>query len=375
MSMRASRRRQSLFSNVQLLEIAKQQQTVLPYAVHVLAGICKCGFGLLFLMIAIVQLAGQNAIACERILWDSCDVKTQFCGSAFQPTCNCAVLKVPQHNWTELPPKIYEMNALKVMSVTHGPLENLQHDFSEKFLRLTLLDLRYNNLIKIPERLGEIQLTYLKLSNNKLDKLPDTVWGNTNIFWLELDNNRISKIPPSIENTKLLFHLFLSNNSLLELPDAFFSLNLIYTLCLDGNNLTRIPEEISKMSNLIELKLHNNNNISNVPSSIGQLRRLRSVDFRNNDIKELPENAFKTIENSLKYLYLHNNPICGNGWLESAPNVNTIVKKSDELGAGCAAQCSMYCQDRWLDRKNTNTCSRECNSKKCNFQNGACGSV
>ena len=56
--------------------------------------------------------------------------------------------------------------------------------------------------------------------------------------------------------------------------------------------------------------------------------------------------------------------------LYSNSDIRNMVDQSAELyDAGCEPQCSMYCQDRWLDSKK---CGRECNSKACNFNNGAC---
>ena len=44
----------------------------------------------------------QNTTTCEPLLWKSCTVKTPFCGNAFRATCNCVVLNVRKHNWTDV---------------------------------------------------------------------------------------------------------------------------------------------------------------------------------------------------------------------------------------------------------------------------------
>ena len=144
----------------------------------------------------------------------------------------------------------------------------------------------------------------------------------------------------------------------------------LYVLTLDGNRLTKITENIGNIKTLSILNLHNNNNISTVPDSIGKMIKLRQLDLRNNAIEILPNEAILKLKKSLKYIYLHDNPICINGWLYSNSDIRNMVDQSAELyDAGCEPQCSMYCQDRWLDLK---ICVRECNSKACKFQNGAC---
>jgi hypothetical protein len=365
---RASRRRKSLFQTVNHYEIAKQQQADVLYAVHMGAGGLKFLLGFLFLLISIYQLA-QNEIACKGLLWDSCVVKTPFCGNMFHPSCNCALLNVQTHNWTILPDAIYEMNALKVMKINHGPLGTLPSSINEMFKKLKVLDFSYNKLTVVPETTGEMKLSSMTLSNNNLAFLPHSVWVNENIFYIELDNNNISIISASIENALSLSHIFLSNNSLTEIPNQLFELNVI-TLFIDGNKLCHIPSVIGQSVNLRHLKLNNNRNISNVPESIGKLARLHDIDLRNNAIEKIPH-TLNNLRDSLKYIYIHRNPICSNGWLSTAPKIQGIVEKSNQLGAGCEEQCSAYCQNRYLAEKKQG-CARDCNSVACDFYGGKC---
>ena len=45
---------------------------------------------------------------------------------------------------------------------------------------------------------------------------------------------------------------------------------------------------------------------------IQQLVRLHDIDLRNNTIKSLPTEIVE-LGQPLKYIYLHNNPVCKNG--------------------------------------------------------------
>ena len=93
---------------------------------------------------------------------------------------------------------------------------------------------------------------------------------------------------------------------------------------------------------------------------------LFDIDLRNNTITDLPE-EFLELKNSLQFTYLNNNPICSNGWLDGKKHIKAIVEKGE--GAGCKAQCSIYCQDRYSE---LNVCGRDCNSKQCGYAFGAC---
>eukprot|EP00942_MAST-04A_sp_MAST-4A-sp1_P003239 g3239.t1 len=361
---RASRRRKSLYRGLSHFEIAEQQQAAVPYPVHMGAAVCKFLFGLMFLLIAIVQLAVQHNTTCEPLLWKSCVVKTPFCGNAFTPTCNCVVLNVRKHNWTTLPNDIQEMNALKVMQINHGPLEVIPNGFDKSFSKVSVLDLSYNELTEVPESLGNMGINKLILENNKLNELPDSVWENNNLFFMELDNNNISKISTSIQNAVSLSRIYISNNSLIELPPEIFKLSIV-TLMVDGNNIDHIPDNIGSMKSLTYLRLNNNRNIPRLPATFGNLISIYSIDIRNNSIEFLPEELTKL--KKLKYIYLHNNPICKNGWLDdTSEEMKNLV---DVPGAGCVEQCSPYCQNSYFTLK---TCLPECNFIECKYQDGVC---
>lgn len=368
------RRRSSIFRNASHFTMVQQQEASVPSFVHVGAGVTKILFGIFFAVAGVLQLA-THATECEQVLWNSCKVKTPFCGNIFHPTCNCAVLTVLEHNYTRLPEKdIKQMSALKHLKISHGPLQYVFGDFINAFPKLSLADFSYNMLTKIPYNFGmSKQLYKVVLSNNNLTSVPDSLWGNPFLHTLELDNNNITEISPAIRNAQTLQLLYMSNNSLSRLPAATFvnsqtkvttMLNSVY---LDGNHLKEIPRDIQYATSLKELGL-NKNSISNVPREIRALKKLFAIDLRNNNITNLPTPSILALEKSLIYIYLHNNPICSNGWLDDEKDVQAMLTKVPD--AGCTPQCSNYCQNRYLST--IKTCLRECNSKECGYQNGVC---
>ena len=90
-------RRKSLFSDIRLFELAEEQQASVPWQIHIAAAGLKLTFGIVFFAMAILHLATFNDIECSGtaiLRWESrCLVKTP-CKSTFEPSCNCAVLKV-----------------------------------------------------------------------------------------------------------------------------------------------------------------------------------------------------------------------------------------------------------------------------------------
>ena len=219
---RRGRRRRSIFGGKFSFEVVKQQESSVPYFVHFGAGVTKIMFGILFFVVAIFQLT-THVTGCEMVLWNSCEVKTPFCGNIFNPTCNCAVLKVVEHNYTRLPEKsIKQMSALKRMKISHGPLQYIFSDFSKAFEKLSKVDLSYNMVKEIPDTFGmNMKFFDVILSNNNLTSIPASC-GNPYLRMLELDNNNITDISPVIRNAQNLQELYVSNNNLSGLPAELF---------------------------------------------------------------------------------------------------------------------------------------------------------
>ena len=95
-------------------------------------------------VIAIVELVIASSVTCkETLLWESCEVETPFCGTMFNATCNCAVLNVRKHNWTEFPKELFEMDALKSMKINHGPLQEIPNNINTKFDKVSELDFSF----------------------------------------------------------------------------------------------------------------------------------------------------------------------------------------------------------------------------------------
>ena len=70
-----------------------------------------------------------------------------------------------------------------------------------------------------------------------------------------------------------------------------------------------------------------------------KLQRLAKVDFRHNNLKQLPSTSNKW--NNIQYLYLANNPLCDDNEVSFPPNLE------DAIGL-CKQQCTADCPSFWL---------------------------
>jgi Leucine-rich repeat (LRR) protein len=126
-----------------------------------------------------------------------------------------------------------------------------------------------------PEPLLKLQnLTELRLSNNKIESLPDN-FGNRlhKLRILGLDHNRLSRLPDSMENLVHLTTLLLRHNQLTTLPQRFPGSsvsNSLKLLHISSNQLTTLPDCIVDCSSLTHVYA-NGNALVSIPLGIGEL--------------------------------------------------------------------------------------------------------
>jgi Leucine-rich repeat (LRR) protein len=141
---------------------------------------------------------------------------------------------------------------------------------------------------------------FLDLRNNALESIPSKVYTLSNLESLDVSSNSISKIDSDLKNLNILVFCSFSQNLLVDLPQSFnfltklkmfffffFFLTIFFLflrLLLDGNLLHSLPEAIFTLANLEILDV-SNNQISTIPPSIGNLTKLREVNFSKNYLR------------------------------------------------------------------------------------------
>ncbi|XP_068575168.1 chondroadherin-like protein [Cebidichthys violaceus] len=132
---------------------------------------------------------------------------------------------------------------------------------------------------------GAPELTYLHLEGNRLVQFPGSALALLpSLFVLHLERNAISKLEPAgllSSVTPNLRELFLTNNTITAIAKGALDSAFLGTLHLDSNQLTEMPTHaLSKAPNLEEINLSHNS------------------------IRWVGPNAFKSISQSLKRLYM-----------------------------------------------------------------------
>eukprot|EP01125_Pyxidicula_operculata_P008010 TRINITY_DN2701_c0_g1_i2.p1 TRINITY_DN2701_c0_g1~~TRINITY_DN2701_c0_g1_i2.p1 ORF type:complete len:886 (+),score=239.42 TRINITY_DN2701_c0_g1_i2:361-3018(+) len=153
-----------------------------------------------------------------------------------------------------------------------------EFDCVGKLKNLFDLNLSVNKLTSLPETTSNLKdLTVLDLSNNRAMKsVPNVVYSLLNLKVLKLNDNILDgKISNEITKLKELEILNLSNSNTSELPIGMSDLSKLTELDLSINIIKNLPSDIGNLTNLKKLKLHQNKDLSMLPS----FTNLRSLTF------------------------------------------------------------------------------------------------
>ena len=151
------------------------------------------------------------------------------------------------------------------------------------------------------------------------------------VFRLDLSKNKLQAIPNEIYGLKNLRDLNLSQNKFQSLPDDFYLPNL-QVLNLEKNDLDTFSNSICKNTSLQYLYM-GRNDVAALPECIGNLTELIVLDIWFNPIRELP----LTMTNMKKLRHLDLRGVTfSNDFQKKWSGLLPWVKIEFDLGCDCA---------------------------------------
>jgi Leucine-rich repeat (LRR) protein len=154
-----------------------------------------------------------------------------------------------------------------------------------------------------------LEVGYVDLSNQNLNKLPQWIFECTNLKELNISNNPLEKgeLDHILTNLKTL-KVVIAHDCKIEGSElkSISKENELTTLDVSHNQIEEVPDVLEKMSLLRELYL-GSNQISKLPEHFGAIRQLTTLDLSNN---QLGDEVLQTISKvQVKHLDLSFNKI------------------------------------------------------------------
>ncbi|HIP27566.1 MAG TPA: protein kinase [Sulfurovum sp.] len=146
---------------------------------------------------------------------------------------------------------------------------------------LEILDMTDNQLKTLPDDFGKLKhLKILFLSNNLFSEVPPVLSKCPNLSMIGFRNNQITTLA---ENTLPLSTrwLILTDNALEKLPESIGDLTLLQKCMLSGNLLTALPQSMERCHNLELLRI-SVNKLESLPSVLLSLPKLSWLAYGGN---------------------------------------------------------------------------------------------
>ena len=241
--------------------------------------------------------------------------------------------------------------------------DNLSH-FPEEILSvadtLETLDLSNNLLSTLPDNFSQLKsLRTLFLSNNQFKQFPAVLAECPKLDMIGIRNNGLTSIAEDVLPITTRW-LILTDNKIERLPESIGKLKRLQKVMLAGNRLTSLPASMENCDSL-ELIRISANAMSSLPDFLVRLPRLSWLAFAGNPVAD--QLLFSTNDLPMTgWEYLHTRDVIGTGasgvvynasWINSSqcigdPKQEIVVKRykgsltsdgysHDELAASIAA--------------------------------------
>lgn len=126
-------------------------------------------------------------------------------------------LNLASNEFSVFPRELCGLSMLTSLDLSFNFLESIPGDI-QRLSSLTELDLSYNHLIFLPAEVGKLPLQQLRVSNNRLERLPEALLRARGLRQLALSHNSLTSFPKGAWTA--LEELFLACN---HIPQVSFS--------------------------------------------------------------------------------------------------------------------------------------------------------
>lgn len=219
-----------------------------------------------------------------------------------------AVLMLRGNSIKEFPSSFQEMDSLIDLSLEENLISNIPEIF-KPMKCIKRLGLSNNLFDSVPEYISKLQtLEVLAMCKNRLQKLPAALEKLTNLRKLFISENNFSKFPGVITQKFLkLIKLYINKNMTtpLAISEDIGNLTELEVFSYTNNRTTLLPSSIVNLKKLKTLKI-NGNNLNEIRADLGKYLKLEVLNLSSNFLSEIPD-GIRGMEKSLQKFYIAKN--------------------------------------------------------------------
>ena len=187
----------------------------------------------------------------------SCELKT-FPIEIFDLADSLEVLNLSNNKLSVLPDDFGRLKKLRILFLSENEFKEIPEVLAQ-CPELTMIGFKSNQISLFPENALPLKVQWLILTDNKIEKLPDSIGKLTKLQKCMLAGNRLHSLPSSMAACENLELLRISANQIKKLPSWIFTLPRLSWLACAGNPLVNkhlLKEEVLKEIRWNDITLH-----------------------------------------------------------------------------------------------------------------------
>ena len=169
------------------------------------------------------------------------DGLTEFPAALYQLTETLEILDLSGNQLTTLPEELTRFARLRILFASNNPFSELPRVLG-RMPQLEMVGFKACRIEHVPEDSLPPRLRWLILTDNRVQRLPESMGRCTRLQKLMLSCNQLSQLPQSLEHCQALELLRIASNRFEDAPEVIFRQPRLAWLALAGNPLTQKQE-------------------------------------------------------------------------------------------------------------------------------------
>lgn len=162
------------------------------------------------------------------------------------------ILDLSNNALSSLPDELEQLQKLKIIFASQNKFEHLPEVLG-KMPALDMVGFKSNQIKQVSENSLPAKLRWLILTDNQIEKLPNSLGQRSRLQKLALAGNRLTKLPETLANAHNLELIRISANQLTQCPEQLLDLPNLAWIAFAGNPFSKVDVTDNNKANSVPL--------------------------------------------------------------------------------------------------------------------------